>query len=329
MQVEDISILKHLKAGDFFETYLASKKGIPDKYAVRLFSKEYLSQNTSFKKYFDEQIKILKDVNHPNIIKFIELKESEKYYYLVREYCNGEDLDKYYKLYSKMNDNKTFTEEIVQHIMKQLVEAMKYLHNKKIIHRNLKIDNILIKYEDEKNMSSLLKAKFILDDFLFARYLEKGQLASTVIGSPLYMPPIMLNKLAGQEDNNFLQYDSREDIWSLGCICYELLLGENPFDAEDLNDLNEKVNKGDYCVPITLSKETISFINCMLQFDRMKRFNINKLCNHAFLKKNVNEFNKVNLNELKNIKIVDNSQILMNTKDNDPIWDYFGEGIIE
>ena len=329
MQVEDISILKHLKAGDFFETYLASKKGIPDKYAVRLFSKEYLSQNTSFKKYFDEQIKILKDVNHPNIIKFIELKESEKYYYLVSEYCNGEDLDKYYKLYSKMNDNKTFTEEIVQHIMKQLVEAMKYLHNKKIIHRNLKIDNILIKYEDEKNMSSLLKAKFILDDFLFARYLEKGQLASTVIGSPLYMPPIILNKLAGQEDNNFLQYDSREDIWSLGCICYELLLGENPFDAEDLNDLNEKVNKGDYCVPITLSKETISFINCMLQFDRMKRFNINKLCNHAFLKKNVNEFNKVNLNELKNIKIVDNSQILMNTKDNDPIWDYFGEGIIE
>ena len=85
------------------------------------------------KSYFDEQIKILKDVNHSNIIKFIELKETEKYYYLVIEYCNGEDLDKYYKLYLKMNDNKTFTEEIVQHIMKQLVEAMKYLHNKKII----------------------------------------------------------------------------------------------------------------------------------------------------------------------------------------------------
>ena len=255
-----------------------------------------MAQNTSFKKYFDDQIKILKDVDHPNIIKFVELKESEKYYYLVREYCNGEDLGNYYKLYLKMNDNKTFTEEIVQHIMKQLVEAMKYLHNKKIIHRNLKIDNILIKYEDEKDMSSLLKAKFVLNDFLFARYLEKGQLASTVLGSPLYMPPIMLNKLAGPKDNNFLQYDAREDIWSLGCICYELLLGEHPFDAEDLNDLHEKVNKGDYYVPTTLSKEAISFINCMLQFNRMKRFNINKLCNHAFLKKNVNEFNKVNLN---------------------------------
>ena len=53
-------------------------------------------------------------------------------------------------------------------------------------------------------MSSLLKAKFVLNDFLFARYLDKGQLASTVLGSPLYMPPIMLNKLAGPKDNNFL-----------------------------------------------------------------------------------------------------------------------------
>ena len=108
-----------------------------------------------------------------------------------------------------------------------------------------------------------------------------------------------------------------------------IIIRKNPFDAEDLNDLHEKVNKGDYYVPITLSKEAISFINCMLQFDRMKRFNINKLCNHAFLKKNVNEFNKINLNELKNIKIVDNSKILINTKENDPILDYFGEGIIE
>ena len=63
MQVGDLSILRHLKDEDFYETYLASKKGIPDKYAVRLYPKENLAQNTSFKKYFDDQIKILKDVD--------------------------------------------------------------------------------------------------------------------------------------------------------------------------------------------------------------------------------------------------------------------------
>ena len=96
-----------------------------------------------------------------------------------------------------------------------------------------------------------------------------------------------------------------------------------------MEELTAKVNKGDYYVPITLSKETISFLNCMLQFDRMKRLNIDKLSNHQFLKKNVSEFKKIDLKELKDIKIVDDSKILINTKENSNIFNYFGKGVEE
>ena len=79
---------------------------------------------------------------------------------------------------------------------------MKYLHNKKIFHRNLKLSNILLKFDDEEDKSNLMKAKIILNDFYFSRYLEKGQKAKTILGSPLYMPPIILNKLTTKPNEN-------------------------------------------------------------------------------------------------------------------------------
>ena len=87
------------------------------------------------------------------------------------------------------------------------------------------------------------------------------------------------------------------------------------------------VGEGDYYIPITLSKEAISFLNSTLQYDSKKRLSIHKLYNHKFLRKNVKEFNKINLDELKNINIIDNSKIVVNIKNNEIIRDYFGDGI--
>ena len=80
------------------------------------------------------------------------------------------------------------------------------------------------------------------------------------------MSPIMINQL-----NEEIGYDEKEDIWSLGIICYKLLVGKNPFNYNDMIELLGKVNKGDYFAPTTLSKESISFLNCMMQFDSTKR----------------------------------------------------------
>ena len=94
-----------------------------------------------------------------------------------------------------------------------------------------------------------------------------------------------------------------------------------------MNELLEKVNKGDYYVPITLSKEAVSFLNCMLQFEPNNRLSADKLYNHKFLRKNVKEFNKIDINELKNIEIINNSKIKINTNNNKAIFDNFGNGL--
>ena len=90
-------------------------------------------------------------------------------------------------------------------------------------------------------------------------------------------------------------YSKEVDIWSLGALCYEMLIGHAVFDTHSFNDLIEKVEIGVYKIPKNLSKEVISFLNGMLQYEGKNRLNINELDNHPFLKKNIKFFTKINL----------------------------------
>ena len=198
---------------------------------------------------------------------------------------------------------------------------MKYLHNKKIMHRDLNLSNILINYDDENDRenNNILKGKIKIIDFGFARFLKKGELAKSILGSPFYMSPILLNKINKLEGYEDTEYDEKEDIWSLGIICYELLVGKSPFDSNSMKELLGKVNKGIYNIPTTLSKEAISFLNCMIKSNPQKRLNIENLYNHPFLNKNVNEFNKIDIDEFKKKTIINNSNFLFSTKINEDI----------
>ena len=208
--------------------------------------------------------------------------------------------------------------------MKHLIYRIKYLKNKRKKYKNIKIYNILINYEDENDKlnNNIMKAKIKITEFEFSKYLEKGKLTYTTIGSPIIMSPILLNKLKTDENNQNKGYDEKEDIWSLGINFYTLLIGKNPFDAENLNGIKEKVEKGIYMIPSTLSKEAISFMNSMLQYDSNKRLSVQKLCEHKFLKKNVKEFSKIDINEIKDL--LKDSYIEINTKSNDSIWKVVG-----
>ena len=136
------------------------------------------------------------------------------------------------------------------------------------------------------------------------------------------MSPILLRKLNTPKNNVLIGYNEKEDIWSLGTICYELLIGKSAFDSENMDELVKRIELGDYYLPITLSKETVSFLNGMLRYDSKKRLSFDKLSKHKFLTKNINEFTKINLDELQNARV----GVLINTKENGPIWDYFGDG---
>ena len=324
MLIDDLTLIKALGKGAFGEVYLTTKQGTKEKFATKKIDKKFAS-NPKARKYLENEIAILKDISHDNIVKLYEVKETSQFYYLVTEYCNGGDLSDCLDTYQEKY-NKPFTEEIVQYLMKQIVSAIKYLHDKTILHRDLKLDNILVNFDDEKDKkeNNILKAKVKIIDFGFARYLKKEELAYSILGSPINMDPRILRKLNKLEHPNDYGYDAKADIWSLGTLCYEMLIGKNIFDAENMKDLVKKVNKGDYYIPTTLSKEAVSFLNGMLQYDLKKRLSAEQLYRHKFINKRFDQLTKIDLKEIK--KNIKGSKIRINSKMNQSIWDVFGDG---
>ena len=324
MLVDDLTLIKPLGKGAFGEVFLTSKQGTTQKFATKQIDKKYAA-NPKAKKYLDNEIMILKDIDHENIVKLYDVKETSQYFYLVTEYCNGGGLSDCLEKYQEEH-NAAFPEELVQYLMKQIVSALRYLHRKRILHRDIKLDNILVHYESEEDRvnKNLMKAKVKMIDFGFARYLKKEELAYSTLGSPINMDPGILRKLNKLEHSKEYGYDEKADIWSLGTACYEMLIGNCTFDAESMKELVTKVERGNYFLPSTLSKEAVSFLNGMLQYDFKKRFTAEQLYRHKFLNKNYKDLNRINLKEIKNH--ITGSKIRINTKLNQSIWNVFGDG---
>ena len=321
MLVEDLTLQKCLGKGAFGEVYLTSKQGSHEKFATKKIDKKFAS-NPRAKKYLDNEINILKEIDHPNIIKLYEVKETNKFYYLVMELCNGGGLSDCLEDYQNKY-KKPFPEEVVQYLMRQIMSAINYLHKKNILHRDIKLDNILVNFEtlEDKNKRNMLKSHVKIIDFGFARHLAPAQLAYSVLGSPINMDPGILRKLNKMEHSNDYGYDQKADIWSLGTICYEMLIGKCTFDAESMKELLRKVEEGNYFLPTTISKEAVSFLNGMLQYDLKKRLSSEELYNHKFLTKPYSELTKINVKEAS--KNLIGSQLQINSKKNQSIWVIF------
>ena len=315
MQIEDLVLIKSIGKGAFGEVFLTTKRGTQQQFATKKVQKSVVLQE-KVKKYFNNEIFILRNVNHPNIIKLYEIKQTLNNFYLVFDLCNGGGLSNCLEKYMKNNGNKPFTQEIVQHIMRQLVSGLQYLHNNKILHRDLKSDNVLVNFEKEEDKKNfdLLKCVVKIIDFGFARYLENDTLAQSVLGSPINMDPQILMKMRKIDNNQSFGYDQKADIWSLGTICYEILIGTPPFDATSYEELTSKIQRGNYKIPnnLQLSVEAVSFLNAMLQYDPKQRLDINQLAKHKFLTLNSNEFTPLSLKKVQ--QRFSNNDLTMNTK---------------
>ncbi len=298
MLLDDYTLTKLIGKGAIGKVYLASKKGENTSYAAKVLDKFRYNKNEKALKYLINEINILKDVNHPNILRCFEIKETLEKVYIITEYYNGGTLEEFLEIYIKKND-KAPSEEIVQYIMKQIIEGIKYLHNKKIIYRSICLSNIMINYEDKNDRinNNIMKGKIKIIDFGFSKYLKKGELTKTTLGYPITMDPIILFKLNKIPEYKESEYDEKVDIWSLGIIFYELLIGNIPFESQNMEELFKKIKKGDYYIPTTLSKETMSFLNCMLRYNSKERLNIDMLYDHDFLRKNVKEFKILELKD--------------------------------
>jgi serine/threonine protein kinase len=320
---------KEIGKGAFSKVYLATKKDTGERYAIKRIDKSFVTDKR-YKKYLNNEIFILNNIKHENVIKYEGMKSTMNYIYLIFEYCNGGDLQ---SCLSKYMDkyNKPFPEDIVQYIMKQIISGFVYLHGRQILHRDIKLENILVKFksEEDKNNLDMLKTDIKITDFGFSRYLKGDILAKSVLGNPINMDPKILRKMARIENDSDFGYDQKADIWSLGTITYELLIGCPAFDATSYDELIQKIEKGNYRIPhdISLSKEAIAFLNGMMRYDPKTRLSIDELAKQFFLTKDISTFHYIHLRKSKldlAQSIVINAKEEKNSNINN-IWSFYDE----
>ena len=320
IKYEELTFIKQIGKGAFGTVYLTLMDGNINYYATKIVEKK-VADSPKLKKYFHNELEILKEIEHKNIMKLIKIKESEDKYYLVCELCNGGSLhhcvNKYLKMY-----RKPFSEEIVQYLMKQIIEALRYLHSHKIIHRDLKLDNILVTFlnQNDKEILNMYGAQIKIIDFGFATHSNKQDLHKSVLGSPLYMDPIILKKYTKKE-KNIKGYTEKIDIWSLGNLCYEMLMGKSAFQTTDIKTLEEKIEKGYYYIPTTFYKEVVGFLIGMLQYNADVRLSADELSKHPFLTKNVRHFERINIKEME--KYIKDNKLEIGIYEDKNLWNMF------
>ena len=212
--------IKLIGEGAFASVYLEQDIYSKKLYATKIINEKKIDPQAT--KYLQNEINILNMINnHQNIIKLYRVLESQNYLFLVMEYCNGGSLHKNLYDYIK-NYGQAFPEKLVQRIMKKILTGVNFLHQKGIIHRNLKLGNILLKYENELN-KDIFSAEIKIIDFICS-YIPGTSEPKTYAGTPQNMAPtVFQNKFKTQYCNEKI------DIWSLGTLCYEMPFGKPLF----------------------------------------------------------------------------------------------------
>ena len=312
IEVDDYYLERCIGKGSYGEVYYTTKQGSNIPYATKRMKRETVEE-PSYLKYFINEITIPKHLFHKNIVKIEALKKTEHHYYIIMEYVNGGTLKDNFNKY-KFKYGKNFDEKIVQHILRQLVEVIAFLHSKGIVHRDLKSENILLNYntKEAKDNIDILNSELKLIDFGTAT----TKINNTVKGSPLTMDPNILRMwITGKKDA--IPYDEKIDIWSLGIISYFLFVGNFPFISWNPFELMNEIEKGDTTIPINISAEAISFLIKMLQFDPKKRFSATELLKHPFIERYVGDFSYLDKKSIYNYVTKENLNI--NIKNTDAI----------
>ena len=309
-RIGDLILEKPLDKGNYGIVYLSRKDNSDTLYATKKINKPKTNEE---KKFFETETKIMRELNHPNVIKLIDLKMGSNYYYIVMELANGGDLKSCLKKYMSIY-NTPFPEEIVQYLMKQIVSAIAYIHSMNVIHRDLKLENIMVNFDsdiDKQNLN-MMKAKVKIIDFGCSIVIpSQNNFCFTALGTPGYMDPLLLKEYYYKEKRENLKgYGKEVDIWSLGCLCFELFRGKVPFTSGTFEDLINKHDEGKYNLLKDSSTEIKYFLSKMLKRDGKARATAQELLNHPFLTKDSRTFCKINTAP----QINNNQNLYMNYK---------------
>ena len=258
-QIKDYIVFKkRIGKGAFSNIYKGYDKKNKRVVAIKEICLETLSK---YKDSIKRETRIMKNLKHSNIVKLYDtiIDDSTDNIYLILEYFGRGDFSKFLK-------KRPLKEKFAKKYLQQLSSGLKYLLENKIIHRDLKPQNILV--------SNLGDIK--ITDFGFARYFDNDMVIQTVCGSPLYMAPeIMKNK----------KYDFKSDLWSVGIIFYEMLVGRTPFKAKNIFELMRQIEKNKITLPkdIKLTEECKDLLFKLLKKNPDERISWDDFFNHPWL----------------------------------------------
>jgi calcium-dependent protein kinase len=216
------------------------------------------------------------EVDHPNIIKFYEVYSDAKYYRIVMEYCEGGELFQHLTQWGRLS------EPVSAQIIKQLIAALKHLHEMNIAHRDLKPENVIFATRGD---SKKIHVKLI-DFGLSKKFKEDFNQMRTKLGTPYYVSPEVLEGT----------YDKRCDLWSLGVMTYMLICGYPPFNGKTDAEVFYKIRCANYGFPdedpstppkdrFAVSDEAKDFISRLLKTDPNRRMTVDEAQNHPWITK--------------------------------------------
>lgn len=246
--------------GNFAVVKLARHRITKNEVAIKIIDKSQLDPNNLQKVY--REVEIMKRLDHPHIIKLYQVMETKNMIYIVSEYASQGEIFDFIAKCGRMSEHAARMK------FWQILSAVEYCHNRGIVHRDLKAENLLL----DSNMNIKIA------DFGFSNMYKLGELLATWCGSPPYAAPEVFEgkKYTGPEI----------DIWSLGVVLYVLVCGALPFDGSTLQSLRDRVLSGRFRIPFFMSSECEHLIRKMLVLEPTRRYTIEQIKHHQWLMPN-------------------------------------------
>ena len=266
-------ILSRIGSGSYGTVFLTENIYTKGRFAMKKIEKD--SEDLLLDNEITDEIEILKKLDHPYLVNILEFYNTSSSYYIINDFCQ------YGELYNQIT--KKFSETQISVIFRQIFSGLAYLHENDIIHRDLKLENILITDIEKINNKITNKTEDYFNikiiDFGTAKIFDKNHHPRAVVGSAYYIAPEVLKR----------NYNEKCDMWSAGVILYMMIVGHAPFDGETDDDILNAIKKGEFRKDeerwIKSSNEVKDLINKLLLVDCDKRISALDALHHPWFEK--------------------------------------------